>query len=98
MFPTFEIVRSNLPSVAVARYVAIRSVSFQTHLVLPPLVTFETRTPFAIAVSPSGTAMLKSNRLVAGVVVARVPRGRALGLVHDERAVVGRHPSLDRII
>jgi hypothetical protein len=50
-----EIDRSNLPSVVVARYGAIGSLSRQTHVVLPPLDLFESRTPFAITVRPSGT-------------------------------------------
>ena len=37
-------------------------------------------------------------RLVARVVVARVPGRRALRLVDDERAVVRRHPALDRVV
>ena len=40
---------------------AIGSVSFQTQVVLPPLVADETRIPFAIAVSPAGTVTAKSN-------------------------------------
>ena len=44
-----------------ARYGAIGSVSCQTQVVLPPAVALDTRTPLAIAVSPAGTVMLKSN-------------------------------------
>ena len=37
-------------------------------------------------------------RLVARVVVARIPAGRALRLVDDEGAVVGGDPALDRLV
>ena len=57
---TLEMVRSKRPSVAVERYGAIGSVSRQTQVVLPPLVAFETSTPFAITVRPCGTVTLKS--------------------------------------
>src|SRR5215208_6659368 len=58
---TLDLVRSNFPSVAVARYGAIGSLSRQTHVVLPPLVSFERSTPFAMTVRPSGTVTAKSN-------------------------------------
>src|SRR6478736_6242627 len=54
-------VRSKRPNVAVARYGAIGSVSSHTHVVLPAAVVCDTRTPLAIAVSPAGTVMVKSN-------------------------------------
>src|ERR1043165_896526 len=57
----FETVRSNFPSVAVARYGAIGSDSRQTHVVLPAVVSCETSTPFAITVRPWGTVIAKSN-------------------------------------
>src|SRR5690349_8416698 len=56
----FETVRSNRPSVAVARYGAIGSVSRQTHVVLSVVDSCEPSTPFAITVSPLGTVTLKS--------------------------------------
>ena len=59
MVPIVEIVRSNLPIVDVARYGAIGSALFQTHVVLPLLVLLDSSTPFAIAVSPAGTVTRK---------------------------------------
>jgi hypothetical protein len=59
MLPICEIVRLNFPIVLVARYGAIGSVSFQAHVVLPPLVVLDSSTPFAIAVRPSGTVTRK---------------------------------------
>src|SRR5689334_20193446 len=58
--PAVPTLRSKRPSVTVERYGAIASVSFQTHVVRPPLVACETRTPFAMTVRPSGTFTLKS--------------------------------------
>src|SRR4051812_33790272 len=97
MFPTCEIVRSNFPSVAVARYVAIGSVSFQTQVVLPPLVAFETRTPFANAVRPSGTVMLKSNvALSRGLSLHGYHAGEPCGsLTTKAPSSVGTQPSIE---
>jgi len=55
-----DTVRSKRPMSTVARYVAIGSASCHTHVVSPFAVAFERRTPFAIAVRPSGTLTVKS--------------------------------------
>ena len=61
----------------------------------PPRVRFHSRRPLPIAVMPLGHRDLEVvGRLVLRVVVGRVPAGRALRLVDDERAVGGRHPAL----
>ena|SRR5215218_2239757 len=57
---TLEMSRSKRPSVEVERYGAIGSLSRQTQVVLPPVVSCDRRTPFAIAVMPSGTVIAKS--------------------------------------
>src|SRR6476469_4083875 len=97
MFPTLEIVRSNLPSVAVERYVAIGSVSFQTQVVLPPLDECETRTPFARAVRPSGTEMLKSYvALSRGLSLHGHQAGASCGsLTTNAPSSVGIQPSIE---
>ena len=89
--------RSNLPSVEVERYGAIGSVSFQTHVVLPPLVARETRIPFATAVRPSGTVTAKSNvALSAGVSLLGYQPGDPCGsLTTKAPSSVGIHPSID---
>src|SRR5512141_1715302 len=53
-------VRSKRPSVAVARYDDIGSVSLQRHVVLPSAVRCHSRTPLHITVRPLGTVIAKS--------------------------------------
>ena len=53
-------VRSKRPSVAVARYEDIGSVSLQRQVVLPAAVLCHNRTPLHIAVRPLGTVTAKS--------------------------------------
>src|SRR5690349_18171508 len=93
----FETVRSNRPSVAVARYGAIGSVSFQTHVVLPALVLFEASTPFAITVRPSGTETLKSKvALSRGLSLAGYQPGEPWGSpTTNAPSSVGTQPSTD---
>ena len=92
-----EIVRSKRPSVAVARYGAIGSVSLQTQVVLPPVVAFETSTPFAITVRPVGDGDAEVvGRLVARVVVAGYHAGEPCGsLTTKAPSSVGTQPSID---
>src|SRR5436190_13533119 len=94
---TLDVVRSNFPSVAVARYDAIGSLSFQTHVVLPPAVVEETRTPFAITVSPVGTVTAKSNvALSRGVSFTGYQAGDPCGsLTTNAPSSVGIQPSID---
>src|SRR6187551_3706419 len=97
MFPIFEIVRSNLPIVDVARYGAIGSALFQAHVVLPLLVLFDSNTPFAITVSPAGT--LTRKRYVAlsfGVSFTGYHPGEPCGSpTTNAPSSVGTHPSIE---
>ena len=92
-----ETVRSKRPSVAVARYGAIGSVSRQTQVVLPPAVAFETRTPLAITVRPAGTVMLKSNvALSRGLSFTGYQAGDPCGSPTTKApSSVGTQPSID---
>src|SRR5512132_1392132 len=97
MSPTLEIVRSKTPNVAVARYGAIGSVSRQTHLVFPALVTCETRMPFAMTVSPSGTVTRKSYRALSrGLSFTGYQPGEPCGSpTTNAPSSVGTQPSID---
>ena len=90
-------VRSNLPSVAVERYGAIGSFSRQTQVVFPPLVVFETSTPFAITVRPSGTVTAKSYvALSRGLSLTAYQPGEPCGSPTTKApSLVGIQPSLD---
>src|SRR6185312_12771932 len=92
-----ETVRSKRPSVAVARYGAIGSVSLQTQVVRPPLVACETRTPFAMTVRPWGTLTLKSKlALSRGLSFAGYQAGEPCGSpTTNAPSSVGTQPSTE---
>ena len=73
------------------------SVSFHTQVVFPPVVELETRMPFASAVSPSGTVMLKSNvALSRGLSLHGYHAGEPCGsLTTNAPSSVGTQPSIE---
>src|SRR5215211_8730636 len=97
MRSTLEMSRSNRPSVAVARYGAIGSLSRQTHVVLPPAVLRDTSTPFAITVNPCGTVTEKSKvALSVGVPLTGYHAGEPCGSPTTKApSSVGTQPSID---
>ncbi len=73
------------------------SVSLQTQRVLPPLESFDTSTPFAITVSPSGTATSKSKvALSRGLSLTGYQAGDPWGSPTTKApSSVGTQPSID---
>src|SRR5262245_45835695 len=92
-----DVVRSNLPSVVVARYGAIGSPSCHVQVALPPACFSETSTPFANTVRPSGTLMRKSNAALSrGLSFAGYQPGEPCGsLTTKAPSSVGTQPSID---
>jgi hypothetical protein len=90
-------VRSNFPSVVVARYGAIGSLSRQTHVVFPLLVDWETSTPFAMTVSPAGTVTRNSNvALSRGLSLTGYQPGDPCGsFTTNAPSSVGTQPSME---
>src|SRR6266545_352083 len=90
-------VRSKRPSVAVARYGAIGRLSRQTQVVAPPLEVWETSTPFAITVRPSGTVTVKSKvALSRGLSLTGYQAGDPCGSpTTNAPSSVGTQPSID---
>ena len=76
-------------SAIIARYEAIGSRAFQTHVVRPPPRHASLELAVGDRLEPARDGDLERvRRLVARMVVRRVPRGRAVGLADLERAIV----------
>ena len=84
-----------MPLVAVARYGAVGSLARQRHVVVAPLFVHAHEQAVGHRRPPlRHRDLVVVGRLVLRRVVDRVPARRALRLVDDERAVVGRDPAV----
>ena len=93
--PTVRVEMSNCPIVTVERYAAIGSVASQRQIERAPRRSTPLRIPLAIASSPARHGdPERVARLVARMLVGRVPGRCAVRLARDQRAVVGRHPAV----